>query len=206
MTRAKEKLILTVTSKYLNSLVSKAVAQAGRSSTIPVPSMLQANSFADWICMGFVRHPSLDGLQNFADSIAKCWNVQIIAKARSNFSSPSYFSERATGRGRKEWEELHPDPQILEQIKQQLSWQYSDAALTQIPAKLSVTQIVKSQGENRKLKLRRPDFVAKKGLTSGKRDGYPFICSLRILNEQSRIYPKRLIGWWNRIFDPITGR
>ena len=65
----------------------------------------------------------------------------------------------------KELEELHPDPQILEQIKQQLSWQYSDAALTQIPAKLSVTQIVKSQGENRKLKLRRPDFVAKKGLT-----------------------------------------
>ncbi|MBC5787753.1 helicase-exonuclease AddAB subunit AddA [Clostridium facile] len=166
MTRAKEKLILTVTSKYLNSLVSKAVAQAGRSSTIPVPSMLQANSFADWICMGFVRHPSLDGLRNFAGQHCEVLECSDNSKSQIKFVVAHPISQKEQQEeAEKEWEELHPDPQILEQIKQQLSWQYSDAALTQIPAKLSVTQIVKSQGENRKLKLRRPDFVAKKGLT-----------------------------------------
>ena len=148
--------------------------------------------------MGFCPPSILGWVTEFCGTaLPKCWNVQITAKARSNLQLAHPISqEEQQEEAEKELEELHPDPQILEQIKQQLSWQYSDAALTQIPAKLSVTQIG-TRGKNRKLKLRRPDFVAKKGLGLQRKKGrLPiYLCSLRILNEQSRIYPKRLIGW-----------
>ena len=161
LTRAQDKLILTIPlgmTKTTNPLAKAAAfLAAGAGETLN----RQANSFADWLRMALLVHPNGGPLRRLAE------NLELpFADTRSTID---FSFEEAP-------EELQPaaeeapapeapaaDPVLTEQLRQGFAWQYPAASLAAVPAKVSVTSIVHKREQTT---LERPGFLSKDGLTA----------------------------------------
>ena len=161
LTRAQDKLILTIPlgmTKTTNPLAKAAAfLAAGAGETLN----RQANSFADWLRTALLVHPNGGPLRRLAE------NLELpFADTRSTID---FSFEEAP-------EELQPaaeeapapeapaaDPVLTEQLRQGFAWQYPAASLAAVPAKVSVTSIVHKREQTT---LERPGFLSKDGLTA----------------------------------------
>ena len=161
LTRAQDKLILTIPlgmTKTTNPLAKAAAfLAAGAGETLN----RQANSFADWLRTALLVHPNGGPLRRLAE------NLELpFADTRSTID---FSFEEAP-------EELQPaaeeapapeapaaDPVLTEQLRQGFAWQYPAASLAVVPAKVSVTSIVHKREQTT---LERPGFLSKDGLTA----------------------------------------
>ena len=161
LTRAQDKLILTIPlgmTKTTNPLAKAAAfLAAGAGETLN----RQANSFADWLRTALLVHPNGGPLRRLAE------NLELpFADTRSTID---FSFEEAP-------EELQPaaeeapapeapaaDPVLTEQLRQGFAWQYPAASLAAVPAKVSVTSIVHKREQTA---LERPGFLSKDGLTA----------------------------------------
>ena len=161
LTRAQDKLILTIPlgmTKTTNPLAKAAAfLAAGAEETLN----RQANSFADWLRTALLVHPNGGPLRRLAE------NLELpFADTRSTID---FSFEEAP-------EELQPaaeeapapeapaaDPVLTEQLRQVFAWQYPAASLAAVPAKVSVTSIVHKREQTA---LERPGFLSKDGLTA----------------------------------------
>lgn len=161
LTRAQDKLILTIPlgmTKTTNPLAKAAAfLAAGAGETLN----RQANSFADWLRTALLVHPNGGPLRRLAE------NLELpFADTRSTID---FSFEEAP-------EELQPaaeeapapeapaaDPVLTEQLRQGFAWQYPAASLAEVPAKVSVTSIVHKREQTT---LERPGFLSKDGLTA----------------------------------------
>jgi ATP-dependent helicase/nuclease subunit A len=152
LTRAREKLIITGIVKDAEKVVTKWFAQAGcPGSRLPDYEVLKGNNYLDWIGPALMRHKDCGVLRQYAsmgneyknelidDSskwIIKLWN--------KNDAKNSRIVEKHNEDRFLQWlAELDNSEtsEYADEIARRLSWEYSFSNLTNIPAKLSVTEL-----------------------------------------------------------------
>ena len=162
LTRAQDKLILTVPlgiTKTGNPFArAAAFLEAGAGQTLH----RQANSFADWLRAALLVHPNGGPLRRLAEDLELPF-----VDTRSTIT---LTVQEAAPEGTEELEETaeelpapQADPALTEALRQGFGWQYPAAALAAVPAKVSVTGIVHKAEQTT---LERPGFLAKDGLTA----------------------------------------
>ncbi|MGI6712238.1 MAG: helicase-exonuclease AddAB subunit AddA [Bacillota bacterium] len=191
LTRSREKLIIT----GAVSSISKAGAKWMKSSSVDSDKlspyeMLNAGRYLDWICPALMRHKNCSGLR---DSVGigsefqgllvddpSVWNINIWSK-KDVLSSISHeeddenaFIQWLDGLDTMEEEEK----EFSEEIARRLSWEYRYEKATQIPAKVSVTELkrwfdsslseeTRAFPEYRPVLVKKPLFLEeKKGLST----------------------------------------
>ena len=162
LTRAQDKLILTVPlgiGKTSNPFTrAAAFLEAGAGQTL----CRQANSFADWLRAALLVHPNGGPLRRLAEDLELPF--------ADTGSTITLTVQQALPEGVEptapELEErplTQADPALTEALRQGFAWQYPAAELAQVPAKVSVTGIVHKAEQTT---LERPGFLAKDGLTA----------------------------------------
>ena len=162
LTRAQDKLILTVPlgiGKTSNPFTrAAAFLEAGAGQTL----CQQANSFADWLRAALLVHPNGGPLRRLAEDLELPF--------ADTGSTITLTVQQALPEGVEppdpELEErplAQADPALTETLRQGFAWQYPAAELAQVPAKVSVTGIVHKAEQTT---LERPGFLAKDGLTA----------------------------------------
>mgnify|MGYP000087742424 CR=1 FL=1 len=162
LTRAQDKLILTVplSSGKTTKPFAKAAAflAAGAGATLHQ----QANSFADWLRAALLVHPCGGPLRRLAGDLELPF-----ADTRSTVAIT--LPETTQPEQEQQPEELEPqapaaaDPALVAQLRAGFAWQYPAADLARVPAKVSVTSIVHKAEQTT---LERPGFLSKDGLTA----------------------------------------
>ena len=162
LTRAQDKLILTVPlgiGKTSNPFTrAAAFLEAGAGQTL----CRQANSFADWLRTALLVHPNGGPLRRLAEDLELPF--------ADTGSTITLTVQQALPEGVEppdpELEEkplAQADPALTEALRQGFAWQYPEAELARVPAKVSVTGIVHKAEQTT---LERPGFLAKDGLTA----------------------------------------
>ena len=162
LTRAQDKLILTVPlgiGKTSNPFTrAAAFLEAGAGQTL----CRQANSFADWLRAALLVHPNGGPLRRLAEDLELPF--------ADTGSTITLTVQQALPEGVEppdpEPEErplAQAEPALTETLRQGFAWQYPAAELAQVPAKVSVTGIVHKAEQTT---LERPGFLAKDGLTA----------------------------------------
>ena len=162
LTRAQDRLILTVPlgiGKTANPFAKAAAfLAAGAGSTLHG----QANCFADWLRAALLVHPCGGPLRRLAGDLELPF-----ADTRSTVTIT--LPETTQPEQKQQPEELEPqapaaaDPALVKQLRAGFAWQYPAAALAGVPAKVSVTSIVHKAEQTT---LERPGFLSKDGLTA----------------------------------------
>ena len=162
LTRAQDRLILTVPlgiGKTANPFAKAAAfLAAGAGSTLHG----QANCFADWLRAALLVHPCGGPLRRLAGDLELPF-----ADTRSTVTIT--LPETTQPEQEQQPEELEPqapaaaDPALVAQLRAGFAWQYPAAALAGVPAKVSVTSIVHKAEQTT---LERPGFLSKDGLTA----------------------------------------
>ena len=162
LTRAQDKLILTVPlgiGKTSNPFTrAAAFLEAGAGQTL----CRQANSFADWLRTALLVHPNGGPLRRLAEDLELPF--------ADTGSTITLTVQQALPEGveppdteREERPLAQADPALTETLRQGFAWQYPAAELARVPAKVSVTGIVHKAEQTT---LERPGFLAKDGLTA----------------------------------------
>ena len=162
LTRAQDKLILTVPlgiGKTSNPFArAAAFLEAGAGQTL----CRQANSFADWLRAALLVHPNGGPLRRLAEDLelpfadtGSTITLTVQQALPEGVESPDpELEERPLAQA---------DPALTEALRQGFAWQYPEAELAGVPAKVSVTGIVHKAEQTT---LERPGFLAKDGLTA----------------------------------------
>ena len=161
LTRAQDRLILTVPlgiTKTANPLArAAAFLAAGAGETLN----RQANSFADWLRAALLVHPFGGALRRLAEDLELPF---VFAESEIAVTVQEAQPEPEQAEAQPEPEAPLPaDPVLVEQLRAGFAWQYPAAALAGVPAKVSVTSIVHKAEQTT---LERPGFLSKDGLTA----------------------------------------
>lgn len=149
MTRAREKLILVATiPNASNRLRSLLTLYSAREQGKPSPYLVfRAQGYDEWLLSVFLFHPGFSevrkqiGWTELLPEEESCALHGYLAKAGA-------ATEEASVPERVLYEA--PTPELLESLRKTLDFQYEFAPLTQVPAKITVTQIAKrSRAEHR---------------------------------------------------------
>ena len=161
LTRAQDKLILTVplSSGKTAKPFAKAAAflAAGAGATLHQ----QANSFADWLRAALLVHPDGGVLRQLSGNRELLFVQTESVMDIKVCDDAVQLSEKIDTATPDEAPET--DPALVEKLRQGFAWQYPAAALAQVPAKVSVTSIVHKAEQTT---LERPGFLSKDGLTA----------------------------------------
>ena len=161
LTRAQDKLILTVPLGIgrTSNPFAKAAAflAAGAGETLNA----QAGSFADWLRAALLVHPNGGPLRRLAGNLELPFadtRSTIALTVQADVLPPEEVPAEAEEPTRPE-----ADPALVETLRQGFGWRYPAAALADIPAKVSVTSLVHAAEQTT---LERPGFLSKDGLTA----------------------------------------
>ncbi|MFR6092772.1 MAG: 3'-5' exonuclease, partial [Faecalibacterium prausnitzii] len=161
LTRAQDKLILTVPLGIgrTSNPFAKAAAflAAGAGETLNA----QAGSFADWLRAALLVHPNGGPLRRLAGNLELPFadtGSTITLTVQADVLPPEEAPAEAEEPPRPE-----ADPALVETLRQGFGWRYPAAALADIPAKVSVTSLVHAAEQTT---LERPGFLSKDGLTA----------------------------------------
>ncbi len=201
LTRAREKLILTGTAGNLEKAAARWMASAelhGDSrqllTKLPVHEMLKARNYLDWICPAVIRHPDGGKLRDaaglgteFSGTVKDESNWEIKLYNQSHIEAAKKLEAGITAQEGLLWEWLEgkgsgsgeAEDGICAEIDRRLSWKYRYNHLTNIPTKISVTEIkryfsINDEGEElpevRKSSIKKPVFLQeKKGLSAAEK-------------------------------------
>ena len=161
LTRAQDKLILTIPlgmTKTTNPLAkASAFLAAGAGETLN----RQASSFADWLRAALLVHPNGGPLRRLAENLELPFveTESTIAIALE----PEQEDEATEAAASAPEERPAADPALTARLREGFGWQYPAAPLAAVPAKVSVTSIVHKAEQTT---LERPGFLSKDGLTA----------------------------------------
>ena len=161
LTRAQDKLILTVPlgmTKTGNPFAKAAAfLAAGAGETLNQ----QAGSFADWLRAALLVHPFGGPLRRLAGDLelpfvfTESEIMVTVQEVQTEPETPEQEPEAA--------EPVPADPALVAQLQEGFAWRYPAAKLAAVPAKVSVTSIVHKAEQTT---LERPAFLSKDGLTA----------------------------------------
>ena len=181
LTRAKEKLILTGTSKDMEKSMEKWTYSAEtKGQKLPLFRLRRAKTYLDWVMPAYLRHPAcalvpdeweeLDFRFAMEDSVWKCTLLTREAVLKSVDAEQKLAEEqKAYFEGWKSPEEMTSQKEEVFRI---LSWQYPYGKEAKLPAKLSISEIKRKYQEEMSGELqtvpktiRLPEKQEAKGLT-----------------------------------------
>jgi len=161
LTRAQDKLILTVPLSSGKTMKPFAKAAAFLAAGAGATLHQQANSFADWLRAALLVHPDGGVLRQLSGNRELLFVQTESVMAIRVYDDAVQLSEEPDADTENEAPET--DPALVETLRQGFAWQYPAAALAQVPAKVSVTSIVHKAEQTT---LERPGFLSKDGLTA----------------------------------------
>lgn len=167
LTRAREKLIITGSISNLDkSFIKWMTCAAVHEAKLPDYEMLKANNYLDWMVPALLRHQGCGELRKWAplgtefggelmeDPSQWCmalWSKSdITSRAFEEESEEKDFlswldslseNPASTGAGESGAYDIATKSSYAEEIHHQLSWQYAYKEATQIPTKVSVTEL-----------------------------------------------------------------
>jgi ATP-dependent helicase/nuclease subunit A len=164
LTRAQDKLILTVPlgmTKTGNPFAKAAAfLAAGAGETLNQ----QAGSFADWLRAALLVHPFGGPLRRLAGDLelpfvfTESEIMVTVQEAQPEPETPEQEPEAA--------EPVPADPALVAQLQEGFAWRYPAAKLAAVPAKVSVSAVAHAA---RPVALERPAFLQKTGMTGAER-------------------------------------
>ena len=166
-TRARDKLVMTMATKNALKLAQKLALRIF--SGAPEPYLLEhCASRGEWVMQAAMAHPQ-------AQSFCRQLEVEVmpqppvsekeladrftVSLEADEFTEPAPTCPVRLPEGA-------PDETLLEAVRSRFAWQYPAAALTQVPAKVSVTALTH---EAQDPILERPGFLYKEGLTAAEK-------------------------------------
>ena len=163
LTRARDKLILTLPlakpEKVLSELATQLAGAGGASPYL----LRKASSFAPWICTAALLHPD-------------CGNLRALAGGATLSLYPAQGHIRATVVSLPDQQQeqqqaefaraCQPDPALTAPLRRNFAAQYPRAALSDLPAKLSVSGL--AHGGDQPV-LARPAFLYQEGMTAAEK-------------------------------------
>ncbi|RDY23407.1 helicase-exonuclease AddAB subunit AddA [Romboutsia maritimum] len=175
-TRPKEKLIITGSSKDLETSMKKWVLGIEDKDKVSQYQILNGKSFLDWIMPSVLKHRDLENIRDYMEL-----NIDTIDDHQSKWSAKLWYKEDVVIE-KKEDEEDQSIESILEQvdmynpeseyyslIKEKLDYKYPFKLSTTKPSSISVTEIKKIQNSyeedfaedifNKKINLKKPMFI-----------------------------------------------
>lgn len=174
MTRAEQRLLISVTdnniaSKIRSAAVSLGMSDGKNSEKIPLGAALSAQSYAKWLFMALLLQKSGDALAKFADV------VPFGTGNDARFSlSVRYFTdtaEQADVQNNRLEPVLHDEVEVArytEQFERRFGFKYPYDAECTVPSKIAVTELVHGDGNSFSFTAR-PEFMSKSGLTPAAR-------------------------------------
>ena len=161
LTRAQDKLILTVPlgmTKTGNPFAKAAAfLAAGAGETLNQ----QAGSFADWLRAALLVHPFGGPLRRLAGDLELPF---VFTESEITVSVQEAGPEpEASGPEPEQPAAVPADPALVAGLQEGFAWHYPAAELAAVPAKVSVTSIVHKAEQTT---LERPAFLSKDGLTA----------------------------------------
>ena len=161
LTRAQDKLILTIPLGISKSSDPFAKAAAFLAAGAGETLNSQAGSFADWLRAALLVHPNGGPLRRLAGNLELPFvdTKSTIALTIQEAAAPEEEAKE------EQPEEALPeaDPVLVEALRKGFDWRYPGAVLADIPAKVSVTSLVHATEQTT---LERPAFLSKDGLTA----------------------------------------
>ena len=156
LTRAKEGMILAVSSENLSKELEEAALLLEGDGTLPPASTSQASSYSDWLLPALLDHPALAHLQEKL-------GLSLPVPADAFPLEVVFFSENENGEEEKGEEDspAEPDPEMAALLRERFDWVYPHLEDTLTPAKTAVTRIVHEQHT----RLSMPDFTTAGGYT-----------------------------------------
>ncbi len=168
LTRAKEKLIITATSKNITSEISKSVIPLTKEDKIPERYINNSSSYAQIILSALLHHKDGITLRNECeiiseDSHGNVGEFNIIITNLSNKEKKSDNEDVVENISFKGDEKL-----LLEIIKRQ-SYKYPYEEMTKLPTGLAISHIGKDKEEKGDIFSKRPKFLTEQKLTAAER-------------------------------------
>ena len=173
MTRAKQKLFVNLKAgeksmKRVKACVERVIFSGGDISE----TVCNADMFSDWLWAALVRHAGINEIlqqsgMKIPESCICCHEklFYVISADFCNLSVQIHNIEEKTA--------ALPDPEICREITEIIGTEY-DRSLSEMPAKLSVTQITrkfKDEDEEFDFRLKRPRFISESSRLTGAERG-----------------------------------
>ncbi len=188
MTRAKEKLILVGSQKKLEEKMLFWQAMSSASSqeqVLPDAVRIGADSYLDWLMPALLKHPDAEDLRrqfNYNLPLRKYpgssrWDLELVPHPEC---PPAMRFAQKTDKVNVR-KEAEVDARLQKQVDKCLDWEYPHKKITQLPAKISVSEIKRRFDDldpdtvhphtSSLYEMRRPLFVQKKRQLSGREYG-----------------------------------
>ena len=177
MTRAKEKLILTMASKQPEKMLLAAQESAGEES-LSAYAVRKANSYGEWLLLSIADQlPKAAELTQMLSNVGDAGQLDESRHRVENILSlDGALILRYTPADAAQVNDDHPllmqsepDADLMNKLHTTLAFQYRYASLSEVPAKLAVTQISeKAAGEKVSLRTR-PEFLTEHRMTGAER-------------------------------------
>ena len=158
LTRAQDALILSVPAKKPETEMKSPALCAAAEATGPA-AMQGMKSWAGWLLTAALLHPASTELWNYAELLphhrdtAAPLTLRVVTPPEEAPAPPPAPPAL-------------PDETLKQSLLEGFRWQYPDAELTAIPAKVSVSAVTHAQKET---VLQRPAFMQKQGLTGAEK-------------------------------------
>lgn len=171
LTRAREKLFLTLDwndrAKDTLSSFARELASSGE-----VTSRLASKALCmqDWLMMGLLRHPDSVLLRRLSGSGLELETGGLVLESDFPLSLEDGTEKPCPERKQSAPKSARPDPDLLRQLEKRVSFSYH-SRLSQIPAKLTVSEIVRrEEGVEGAGSFQRPHFILEgKSLTGAEK-------------------------------------
>lgn len=176
VTRAKQKLFINLkcSERRLKSICKLLTAYWQEGENIRAAAV-NAKCHGDWIWMSLFEHKEFKEVFYQYDILsegAELPSAKIIDRVFDiEFVEPDKIGEKSIQK--PEYHEALPNIKVYEELNGIINWEY-DRTLSEMPAKLSVTQItkkIKGDAENLDIKLKRPKFAEEEEKLTGTERG-----------------------------------
>lgn len=164
MTRAREKLILTMSLKHPDARLASLASGLNGEESLPAHTVWNAGSLGDWLLTAALRHPSAVLLRQMAGvdslSVLPCetaWHVDCVSVPRPDDEAPPPASTAAA------------DPRLAAHIRGRIAYRYPYLALSALPVKLAASDMAHATLKRESVARSRPAFLGKAGLTPAER-------------------------------------
>ena len=166
LTRAREKLIMTMTSDHLKNELQTLAMGVGKDKKLPYYAVRTANSFGQWILMALLRNPDMSKLRYIADEQSEHL-LPCSSQVKLVVTSPYEAAVQQITAAEQFCAKT--DPALYQRIVEQVGYVYPFEQAAQLPSKLSVTQIAASKSGYGKVSLSSPRFLRKEKMTGADR-------------------------------------
>ncbi|MBQ9083140.1 MAG: helicase-exonuclease AddAB subunit AddA [Clostridia bacterium] len=163
LTRAREHLYMTCTLKDPEKEIAGLAAQLRTGAQVPASAVRKADSFAEWLILGLLRHPD-SGLLRTMSGAAE---LEILTEpgrlnvVRQQSAPPEIVAEEAGALP-------EADACLLQQLQQRLAPLPSDG-LSRVPVKAGISALAEAAQETAFATTARPAFLSQAGMTPAER-------------------------------------